>query len=96
MSIMTATKLLLLFRKRMTRFCSEFGFESLPDMNSIRIFADKSDYDLNSPVFLSHQKCMNGNDKMVYYIAGRFDLPVHFRDYVYLSHNSFLAAPNHG
>ena len=73
------------YRKRMTRFCSEFGFESLPDMNSIRIFADKSDYDLNSPVFLSHQKCMNGNDKMVYYIAGRFDLPVHFRDYVYLS-----------
>ena len=73
------------YRKRMTRFCSEFGFESLPDMNSIRIFADRSDYSLNSPVFLSHQKCMNGNDKMVYYIATRFDLPKHFRDYVYLS-----------
>lgn len=73
------------YRKRMTRFCSEFGFESLPDMNAIRIFADKSDYDLNSPVFLSHQKCLNGNDKMIYYIATRFNLPKHFRDYVYLS-----------
>ncbi len=73
------------YRRRMTRFCSEFGFESLPDMNSIRIFATPEDYDLNSKVFLSHQKCMNGNDKMVYYIATRFDLPKHFRDYVYLS-----------
>lgn len=73
------------YRRRMTRFCSEFGFESLPDMNSIRIFAQPKDYDLNSKVFLSHQKCMNGNDKMVYYIANRFDLPKKFRDYVYLS-----------
>lgn len=73
------------YRRRMTRFCSEFGFESLPDMNSIRIFATPEDYDLNSKVFLSHQKCMNGNDKMVYYIATRFDLPKYFRDYVYLS-----------
>ncbi len=73
------------YRQRMTRFCSEFGFESLPDMNSIRIFADKKDYNLNSPVFLSHQKCLNGNDKMIYYIATRFNLPKHFRDYVYLS-----------
>lgn len=73
------------YRRRMTRFCSEFGFESLPDMNTVRAFAEPKDYDLNSKVFLSHQKCMNGNDKMVYYIAGRFDLPKHFRDYVYLS-----------
>ena len=73
------------YRRRMTRFCSEFGFESLPDMNSIRIFSKPEDYDLNSKVFLSHQKCMNGNDKMVYYIATRFNLPQKFRDYVYLS-----------
>lgn len=73
------------YRRRMNRFCSEFGFESLPDMNTVRTFAEPKDYDLNSKVFLSHQKCMNGNDKMVYYIAGRFDLPKHFKDYVYLS-----------
>lgn len=73
------------YRRRMTRYCSEFGFESLPDMNSIRIFAKPEDYNLNSKVFLAHQKCMNGNDKMVYYIADRFHLPKKFRDYVYLS-----------
>lgn len=73
------------YRKRMTRFCSEFGFESLPDMKAIEQFAQPKDYDLASDVFNAHQKCANGNDKMIYYIASRFNLPVHFRDYVYLS-----------
>ncbi len=73
------------YRKRMTRFCSEFGFESLPDFKTIQTFAEPSDYSLDSEVFKSHQKCMNGNDKMVYYILSRFRLPQNFKDYVYLS-----------
>ena len=73
------------YRKRMTRFCSEFGFESLPDEKAIRQYAKPGDYALNSPVFNLHQKCASGNDKMVYYIASRFHLPRRFWDYVYLS-----------
>lgn len=73
------------YRRRMTRFCSEFGFESLPDIKAIEQFAKPEDYDLNSDVFSAHQKCASGNDKMVYYIASRFNLPEKFEDYVYLS-----------
>ncbi|MBQ7861531.1 MAG: glycoside hydrolase family 2 protein [Clostridia bacterium] len=73
------------YRKRMTRFCSEFGFESLPDIKTIRTFAEKEDYDIHSPVFLAHQKCSSGNDKMLYYIASRFRLPEKFEDLIYLS-----------
>lgn len=73
------------YRKRMTRFCSEFGFESLPDFKAIEQFAEKEDYSLSSEVFKSHQKCANGNDKMIYYIASRFALPKRFEDYIYLS-----------
>ena len=73
------------YRKRYARFCSEFGFESLPDLKTIRQFSTEADYDLNSEVFLSHQKCKNGNSKMVYYITSRFNLPAKFEDYVYLS-----------
>ncbi|MBR0415092.1 MAG: glycoside hydrolase family 2 protein [Clostridia bacterium] len=73
------------YRKRFPRFCSEFGFESLPDLKTIQTFAAKADYDLQSPVFLSHQKCGSGNSKMLYYIATRFHLPQRFEDYVYLS-----------
>lgn len=73
------------YRKRMTRFCSEFGFESLPDIKAIEQYAKPSDYTLDSPVFTAHQKCASGNDKMVYYIASRFHLPERFKDYIYLS-----------
>lgn len=73
------------YRKRMTRFCSEFGFESLPDIKTIRTFAEKEDYDIHSPVFMAHQKCNSGNDKMLYYIASRFRLPKSFEDLIYLS-----------
>lgn len=73
------------YRKRMTRFCSEFGFESLPDIKTVRTFAEKQDYDIHSPVFSAHQKCNSGNDKMLYYIASRFRLPESFEQLIYLS-----------
>lgn len=73
------------YRRRPTRFCSEFGFESLPDEKTLRFYASPEDYSLDSPVFNAHQKCASGNKKMVYYIASRFDLPKEFSDYVYLS-----------
>lgn len=73
------------YRKRMTRFCSEFGFESLPDMKTIEAFAEDKNYSLSGAEFTAHQKCANGNDKMIYYIASRFHLPKNFKDYVYLS-----------
>ncbi|MCM1545013.1 MAG: glycoside hydrolase family 2 protein, partial [Ruminococcus sp.] len=73
------------YRKRLTRFCSEFGFESLPDIKTIQKFAKPEDYSLTSRVFSAHQKCLSGNMKMIYYIASRFRLPKNFEDYIYLS-----------
>ena len=73
------------YRKRMTRFCSEFGFESLPDLKTIETYATPADYSLTSEVFSAHQKCNSGNMKMAYYITSRFRLPKQFEDYIYLS-----------
>lgn len=73
------------YRKRMTRFCSEFGFESLPDLKTIETYATPADYSLTGEVFSAHQKCNSGNMKMAYYITTRFRLPKHFEDYIYLS-----------
>lgn len=73
------------YRKRMTRFCSEFGFESLPDIKTIETYAKPEDYSLTSEVFTNHQKCASGNMKMAFYIASRFRLPMKFEDYIYLS-----------
>lgn len=73
------------YRNRMTRFCSEFGFESLPDIKTIRTFAKENEYALDNKVMKSHQKCSSGNDKMFFYIRTRFKLPKNFEDFIYLS-----------
>ena len=73
------------YRKRYTRFCSEFGFESLPDIKTVRQFAKEEDFSLDSAVFKAHQKCNSGNDKIKYYIAENFRIPKKLEDFVYLS-----------
>lgn len=73
------------YRKRLSRFCSEFGLESLPDVRTIRYFAEPKDYDMASPIFMAHQKCLSGNNKIQFYISTRFRLPKRFEDLIYLS-----------
>lgn len=73
------------YRNRYTRFCSEFGLESLPDMQTIRGFAKPEDYSLTSDVFMAHQKCTSGNSKMLYYMSTRFRIPAKFEHTVYLT-----------
>ena len=73
------------YRKRMTRFCSEFGLESIPDENTVAIFCPEDEKRLDSDTMRAHQKCLSGNDKIAYYISTRFRLPKKFDDLIYLS-----------
>lgn len=73
------------YRSRATRFCSEFGFECLPEIKTISRFADKNEYNLKSDTMISHQKCKSGNDKILYYLVSRFHLPIEFEHLIYLS-----------
>jgi len=66
------------FRRRMTRFCSEFGMESLPSMDTVRAMAPPEQQHLNSPALLQHQKCMNGHGKILYYLLSKYRLPKDF------------------
>ncbi len=75
------------FRKFYYRFCSEYGFESLPDIKTCEAFAEESlgDYDLCSPVMEAHQKCTQGNEKIMYYLAQMVRYPYDFRQMIYAS-----------
>ena len=73
------------YRRRLTRFCSEFGLESLPSMRTVAYYATPEQYALRSRVQRQHQKCAGGNDKMLFYIASRFRLNNDIEDLVYLS-----------
>lgn len=68
------------------RFVSEFGFESLPAMATVRAFApDPADWNLGSPMLDHHQRCPSGNARILYYMAQQFRLPQDFPSFVYLS-----------
>ncbi|MFA6766422.1 MAG: glycoside hydrolase family 2 protein [Clostridia bacterium] len=73
------------YTKRFSRFCSEFGFESIPDIDTIRSFAEEKDMDLFSPVILSHQKCKSGNAKIIYYMCDNYSIPKSFFELIYIS-----------
>ncbi|MBR3552242.1 MAG: hypothetical protein IKN72_02510 [Clostridia bacterium] len=68
------------YQKRFTRFLSEFGLESLPSMKAIATFAKKKDHSVTSAPFMRHQKCVGGNQKMLFYLSELFDDPKDFAD----------------
>ena len=73
------------YKKYNFRFCSEYGFESLPCMKTVRAFAEDKDLNLMSPVMEAHQKCDNGNEKLMYYIAQMVHYPYTFENLIYAS-----------
>ena len=64
------------FAERYPRFCSEFGFESFPCMDTLKTFVH-SDREMNpfSRVMESHQKCRSGNATMLFYLAQTLRYP---------------------
>ena len=64
------------FSQRYPRFCSEFGFESFPCMDTLRTFVhEEQDMNPFSQVMESHQKCNSGNATMLYYLAQTLRYP---------------------
>ena len=68
-----------------TRFCSEFGMESMPSMKTIRRISPYAQPDLFDDVMLQHQKSRGGNSKIMYYLLQGYRRPKKFEDFVYLS-----------
>jgi len=73
------------YRKYFFRYCSEFGFESLPDLETIQTFAKSEDLNLFSPVMEAHQRNPGGNGKILYYLSETYRYPKDFASLVYIS-----------
>jgi len=73
------------YRKYFFRYCSEFGFESLPDLETIESYSAKEDLNLFSPVMEAHQRNPGGNGKILYYLSETYRYPKDFASLVYIS-----------
>ncbi len=67
------------------RFCSEFGYQSFPGIDTIRMFADKDQQNVSSPAMLHHQKNERGNSIILSSLSRYFRFPSTFEDFLYLS-----------
>ncbi len=73
------------YRQQYPRFMSEFGFQSLPPLATIRTYADEADWNMTSYIMEHHQKNASGNSMMVRQMLDMFRLPKDFESLVYLS-----------
>lgn len=67
------------------RFMSEYGFQSFPQLKTIKQFALPEDYDLASPVMVTHQKHGRGNELIRTYTLREFLEPKDFASFLYVS-----------
>lgn len=67
------------------RFCSEFGYQSFPEFNSVRSFTVGDQLNISSPDMIHHQKNEKGNSIIISSIIRYFRFPTTFRDMLYLS-----------
>ena len=73
------------YRNQYPRFMSEFGFQALPPLVTIRTYADETDWNMTSYIMEMHQKNASGNSLMVGQMLDTFRLPKDFDSLVYLS-----------
>ena len=66
------------------RFLSEFGFQAMPDLRTVRAFAGSDEY-LTSSALLDHERFVHGFARMQQYLGQEFRQPRNFAAMVYLS-----------
>ncbi len=67
------------------RFCSEFGYQSFPSLETIRTYATKDQWNLTSPIMEHHQRHPRGNSLITENFTRYFRVPEGFENSVYLS-----------
>jgi beta-mannosidase len=73
------------YRDQFPRFMSEFGFQSLPPLETVRTYADESDWNMTSYIMEWHQRSASGNGLMIGQMTDTFRMPKDFSSLVYLS-----------
>jgi len=73
------------FEKNVGRFMVEYGFQSFPNMATIRTFAADSSLNLDSETMRNRQKSYIGNGLITKHIEQYYDTPKTFEDFVKLS-----------
>lgn len=74
------------YATHLPRFMSEYGFQSFPEIATVRKYAEPEDYDIFSEVMKSHQRSSIGNGTIEYYMLKEYKKPKDFESFLYVNH----------
>ena len=63
------------YRYQYPRFMSEFGFQALPPLATIRTYAEEADWNMTSYIMEHHQRNASGNGLMIGQMTDTFRMP---------------------
>jgi beta-mannosidase len=73
------------YADNVSRFMSEYGFQSFPELATIGRFAAPEDWQLDSEVLRAHQRHPRGNQLIATYLERDFRKPRDFESFTYVS-----------
>ena len=79
------TKPFSAYREQYPRFMSEFGFQSLPPLKTIKTYADEDHWNLTDYMVEHHQRSPHASAMFMAQMAFHFMMPVDFPSLVYLT-----------
>jgi beta-mannosidase len=74
-----------IYKEKVGRFMSEYGFQSMPNLETFQKIAPEDDLQLNSVSVKNHQKHPVGYETIQEYMERDFPVPTDFKDYIYVS-----------
>jgi beta-mannosidase len=72
------------YADNVSRFMSEYGFQSFPELASVARYTTDADWNIESPVMLSHQRHPRGNLLIRTYMERDFRKPRDFASFLYV------------
>ena len=73
------------FNKYISRFMSEYGFQSFPEFSTIKKYTIESDWNIESEVMAAHQRSGIGNLRIKQYMGSHYKDPKDFESFLYVS-----------
>jgi beta-mannosidase len=74
------------YEKQFPRFMSEFGFQSFPELETVKTYTTETDRaSIETPIMLAHQRHPRGNQLVKEYMLREFNQPKDFESFLYVS-----------
>ncbi len=73
------------YEKQRPRFMSEYGFQSFPNIETVKYYTLPNERDIESPVMLAHQRHPRGNQLIREYMLRDYPNPKDFESFLYIS-----------